>query len=289
MIYIILIKIFIILNIKTKMENCNYVFYDLETNGLEYFTTGIMQLTLLDKNGNILLNQYTYPFNNKIEGTEIHGIDLNKLQNNNAINTIELCTLLKKIIRKLYGRNDVYFIAYNNFGYDQIILENNFKICNIRIPNNWYFIDMFPLVKEYIDYKKVVNFKLKTIYEYMYGTDNTVQFHCSLADTICLYKIFLKLYENGNNFELYLKKYTRSLLQSAQIFEYPVSSLNGYNNKILFQKNNINKIGDLFTIFKDMKYDKLGFDYYLQYKLNIYSDYYRKNILKQIDAIQYLQ
>ena len=26
----------------------NYVFYDLETNGLDYYTTGIMQMTILD-------------------------------------------------------------------------------------------------------------------------------------------------------------------------------------------------------------------------------------------------
>jgi DNA polymerase III epsilon subunit-like protein len=271
------------------LEEKKYVFYDLETNGLDYFTTGIMQFTLLDINGNILLNQYTYPFNNKIEGTDIHGIDLEKLKNNKAINTLDLCMLIKKSIRKLFGRDDIYFIAYNNFGYDQIILENNFKICNIKIPNNWNFIDLFPLVKEYIDYKSVKNFKLKTIYEYIYGLDTNIQFHCSLADTTCLYKIFLNLYETKKDFPLYLKKYTRTLLQNTAIFECPISTLNGYSNGMLFSQKKIYTIGDLFSIFKDMKYDKICFDYYLQYSLNIYSDYYRKNIVKQIDAIYYLQ
>ena len=46
------------------------------------------------------------------------------------IKTIEIQEL--KNIRKLFGRDDIYFVAYNNFGYDQIILENNFKICNIK-------------------------------------------------------------------------------------------------------------------------------------------------------------
>ena len=48
------------------MDHKNYVFYDLETNGLDYYTTGIMQITMLDIDGNILLNQYTYPYDNRI-------------------------------------------------------------------------------------------------------------------------------------------------------------------------------------------------------------------------------
>ena len=36
----------------------NYVFYDLETNGLDYYTTGIMQISMIDVDGYVLLNQY---------------------------------------------------------------------------------------------------------------------------------------------------------------------------------------------------------------------------------------
>jgi DNA polymerase III epsilon subunit-like protein len=90
----------------------NYVFYDLETNGLDYYTTAIMQITMLDINSNIILNQYVYPYNNKIEGTNIHGIDEQKLIDNNAIKTSDLCVLIKKLIRDTYGRNEIYLIAY---------------------------------------------------------------------------------------------------------------------------------------------------------------------------------
>jgi len=39
------------------MQNSkHYIFYDLETNGLDYYTTGIMQITMMDINGNVLLN-----------------------------------------------------------------------------------------------------------------------------------------------------------------------------------------------------------------------------------------
>jgi DNA polymerase III epsilon subunit-like protein len=270
----------------TNMKNI--VFYDLETNGLDYYTTGILQFTLLDSDGNILLNQYSYPFNNNISGTEIHGIDLNKLKENKAITSKELCVLIKKIIRNRFGRNDIYFVAYNNFGYDQIILENNFKICNIKIPLNWYFVDLFPLVKEYIEYKSVPNFKLKTIYEYVCGVDDNIQYHCSLADTICLYKIFVKLQTN-EDFPIYIKKYTRSLLQNSDIFKYPISTVNGFSNGMMFEVKGIYTIGDLYNTFKNMEYGTGIFDFYLKNKINIYSDFYRKNIVKQMDAIHNLQ
>lgn len=268
--------------------NKNFVFYDLETNGLDYYTTGILQFTILDSNGNIIMNKYVYPFNNKIEGTNIHGIDLEKLKQNNAISTVELLIQLKKELRKRYHRDDIYFVAYNNFGYDQIILENNFKINNIKMPLNWYFVDLFPIVKEYINYKNVHNFKLKTIFEYLFGTDLQINFHCALADTTCLYKIF-NHFKNETTFPFFIGKYSRSLLHSDNIFNFPISAINGYTNGMIFQQKNIHTIGDLYNLYKNMKYDKSFLDYYLQYNVNIYSDYYRKNIIKQIGAIHYLQ
>ena len=124
----------------------NYIFYDLETNGLNYYTTCIMQITLLDYNSNIIINKYVYPFDNRIEGENIHNINSKVLSDNNAITTIEMCILIKNKIREIFDREDVYFIAYNNFGYDQVILENNFKISNIKMPFNWYFIDVYPMI-----------------------------------------------------------------------------------------------------------------------------------------------
>ena len=53
------------------MDNIkNYIFYDLETNGLDYYTTGIMQISMLDFNGNLILNQYVYPYDKRIDGAK---------------------------------------------------------------------------------------------------------------------------------------------------------------------------------------------------------------------------
>jgi DNA polymerase III alpha subunit (gram-positive type) len=264
----------------------NYVFYDLETNGLDYFTTGIMQICIIDKDNNILLNQYTYPFDNRIDGTHIHGIDEQKLINNNAITTIKLCELIKDIFREKFGREDVYLIAYNNFGYDQIILENNFKITNIKMPTNWYFVDLLPIIKD-LNPDIKPNYKLGTVYEKLCGSNNDINYHCALGDTTCLYRIFEKI-KNIHNIDYVINKYTRAELQNNNILDSPISSLNGYHKSINFESKGYVKIGDIYLIFKNNNYDNIKFEEHLRNKLNMYSDFYIKNLIKNINVIHYL-
>ena len=259
----------------------NYLFYDLETNGLDYYTTGILQICIIGSNGNTILNQYTYPFDNRIEGTEIHGIDKNKLIENNAIETNEMLIEMKKRIRNIYGRDDVYLIAYNNFGYDQIILENNFKKQGIRIPNNWYFIDLYPIVKELYDIKP--NYKLSTVFKHICGDDPSINYHCALADTTCLYKIFNKI---NSGYDIFAK-YTRGGLLNGNILSSPVTSINGYNNKFNFESKGILKIDDVYMIFKQNNCDNIKFENYLRNTLGIYSNFYINNLIKQINIIHY--
>jgi DNA polymerase III alpha subunit (gram-positive type) len=264
----------------------HYIFYDLETNGLDYYTTGIMQISMIDTRGNVLLNQYAYPFNNKIEGTEIHGIDKQKLEYNNAINAQDLCVLIKNRLRENYGRDDVYLIAYNNFGYDQIILENNFKVCNIKVPNNWYFVDLCPIIKELYPNIKP-NYKLGTIFANICGNDDIVNFHCALADTQCMYKIFKNIENIPGLYDYLFPKYTRALLQSDDINRSPISTLNGYNKNINFEMKNIYTIGDLYDVYMGCYYDNKDFEVLLRNKFNMYSNYYISNIIKQMEVIRY--
>ena len=256
----------------------NYVFYDIETNGLDYYNTGIMQISILDIKGNILLNNYAYPYDNRIEGTSIHGIDENKLITNKAVDASSICIIMKKVLREKYGRSIVYFIGYNNFGYDQIILENNFKIVGVKIPENWYFIDLLPIVKEIYPNVKP-NYKLKTIYELLCGNnDETINFHCSLSDSICLYRIFNVVIKKSNLHEIYV----RPLLQSREIFLSPIFTINGYHKSMQLEKKGINSIGDLYNIFKECDFTIEKIEEILKNKYNIYSNYYLTNIIKSI-------
>lgn len=258
----------------------NYIFYDLETNGLDYYTTGIMQISILNIKGEVLLNQYTYPYDNRIDCSHIHGIDEKKLVDNNAITTVELCENIKQVLRKQYKREDVYFIAYNNFGYDQIILENNFKICGIKMPNNWFFIDLFPIIKELYPNLKP-NHKLKTVYENMFKKDDSITFHSSLDDTRCIYHIFMNIKDIYN----ILPKYTRPLLHSFDINSAPISALYGYHDSMQLQKKNINTIGDMYKIFQN----NINFEEYIRDKYGLYSKFYINNIIKQLNIIKHLQ
>ena len=260
----------------------NYVFYDLETNGLDYYTTGIMQISLINIDGTVLLNQYVYPFDNRIDGTHIHGIDLEKLRENNAISTQNLCELMKDILRKKFGRDDVYLIAYNNFGYDQIILENNFKTVNIKMPSNWYFVDLFPLLKELYPSIKP-NFKLATVFEQLCGHDDSINFHCALADSTCMYKIF-----ESKKSEIIplLNKYTRSSLFNPKILDSPISSLGGYSSGMKLEHKNIKTIGHLYQIYYGYGYNEDALIFYLKDKLGIYSNFYANNMIKQLNVIR---
>jgi DNA polymerase III epsilon subunit-like protein len=266
----------------------NYIFYDLETNGLDYYTTGIMQITILDTYGEIILNEYIYPFDKRISCSDIHGIDEKKLVENNALQTYDLCLLMTDILNKKYGQENIYFVAYNNFGYDQIILENNFKHVGVETPNNWFFIDIFPLIKDL--YPKIKpNFKLKTIFENICGKDDTITFHSSLHDTQCLYKLFKKLYENNILDDILIQNYTRPLLKDSSILKAPIRTLFGYNKSFKLEKKNFKTIGDIYNIFEQYEYNNKIFEKYIRNDLNIYSDFYINNILKQINVIKYFK
>ena len=46
-------------------------------------------------------------------------------------------------------------------------------------------------------------------------------------------------------------------------------------------------IGDIYAIFKNNNYDETKFEEYLRIKLNMYSNFYIKNLIKQINIIYY--
>lgn len=260
----------------------NYVLYDLETNGLDLLKSAIMQITMLDSTCKILLNEYVYPYNNVVEGTDIHGIDKDTLQANNALNATEMCTSIKKVLRKKYEREDIYWIAYNNFGFDQIILENNFLHAQIKMPSNWYFIDFFPLIREL--YPKIQpNFKLKSVYEYLLKPKHDIQYHSSLEDTKCLYDIFHKLMIE--NKEEAFEKYTRCSFQDQSILNYPLTALQGYYPKMCLEKLNIHKIADLHYIYQSMNFNEQSMYNFLNIQCNIYVSFLAKNIIRQLNLI----
>ena len=77
------LELFKVLSREIQKQSLQNIF-DLETNGLDLKASAIMQITILDIQGKILMNEYVYPYDNNIQGTQIHGIDGNVLQQNNG-------------------------------------------------------------------------------------------------------------------------------------------------------------------------------------------------------------
>ena len=121
----------------------------------------------------------------------------------------------------------------------------------------------------------------------MCGSNNDINYHCALGDTTCLYRIFEKI-KNIHHIDNIINKYTRAELQNSNILDSPISSLNGYHKSINFESKGYVKIGDIYLIFKNNNYDNIKFEEYLRNKLNMYSDFYIKNLIKNINVIHYL-
>ena len=263
----------------------NYVIYDLETNGINVVDNSIMQMTMLSTDGTILLNEYVYPFDGKIAATEIHKIDEKKLKESNALELDQLVQKVKKVIREIYGRKDVVFVAYNNFGFDQIVLERGFKLVNNKMPVNWYFMDVMPLIKnKFPDLKP--NYKLATVYENLIkiNKNEEINYHNSLDDCMCLLEIFIKCYEFYDDF----KKYTRNQLNSAFIFEEKLTKLLYYDTRMNFEFHGIKNIGDLYKLFKNNQCDIKEFQDYIKDKFEVRNGFYIKIMTNQINGIHKL-
>ena len=261
----------------------NYIFYDLETNGIDVLNNAIMQMTIIDKEGQILLNEYVYPHDGIIDATHVHGIDEKKLRENDALQLNELVVLIKKVLKEKYNREDIIWVAYNNFGFDQMVLEMSFKKINARSPENWYFMDIYPLIKERFSNIRP-NYKLSSVYKFLINNKEGINYHSSLDDCMCLFELF----EFCLIFEDDFKKYMRSKMGSYQIMEDKLTSLAGYNKYMEFERFNILKIGDLYEKFKKVQFNTDDFFKVLKEELNMKSDFYAHQIIKQIQCIYQL-
>ncbi len=234
------------------------VFFDTETNGLPSengaIQPAIMQIVIFDEEGKSIFSKYVIPYDGSVSGTFIHGISQTTLDTNNALTMRATAELIKTTLRTKYGRSRINWIAYNTFGFDQSVLEANFKAVNIKMPNNWYFTDLLPIVKVcYPDFKP--NFKLGTVYRVLNNVSeqdyNKLELHNADTDVMCLHAIYLKMFqENPENFKRLIRKYTRPLLSNPEILESHISVIYGYHSNIPFERFGFTKVGDFMKVFR---------------------------------------
>jgi DNA polymerase III epsilon subunit-like protein len=223
-----------------------YLFYDFETNGIDAKNCGILQMAVMKEDGTVLFNQYMYPYDGKIDAVEIHGIDQKKLVENNAIPSYDFLKSLKECIQIQYGtENPIYWVAYNNFGYDQIVMESHFKRMEEDFPTNWYFGDLYPFMKQHLP--QLSSHKLKSVYEHIEPKNTGISYHCALADTTCLVRMMKYVKSKGLE-EHFHQKYIRGSFHHT-ILKSPIGTLGGGGIIPILQSKGLHQVNDLYQMF----------------------------------------
>jgi len=265
----------------------NYIIYDTETTGLDVCTVDILQISIIDGNsGDVLLNQYVLPYNGVIAGTHIHGIDEHILKNNNAISLALLFEKIVRILRDKFGRQDIVWVAYNNFGYDQLVFESNCKKANCRMPDCWKFMDLLPFVRNKFTHISP-NYKLASVYKTLIKQPNNappIQFHNALADTLCLFKVFQVCQLFEEEFHLYI----RPKLDSMHILNEKIVILSGYHHCMNFEKYGFYTLGDMYAKYRSLDCRVYEFSNYLTQELNVRVKYRANQMAKEINMIHIL-
>ncbi len=263
----------------------NLIFFDLETNGTRpFYKSAIMQISFKSLDESINENIFVFPYDNIIGATEIHGIDEEVLSKKNAIHS-EL--MLKNLISQFSDISQTYyFVAYNNFGFDQNVLEIHFKYHNLVVPNNWIFMDILPYLQEhYQAIRKNGGYKLSNVYDIMCKKEGElINFHRADSDVYCLCEIYKKLNLNKNKMSPYMRGgYTNNEIKKA-----PISSIMGYAPFFGFERKGIHTIHDLIEEYKKMEYNNDLFKLYLKQKIGIYSEMYLNKISEQMIVLNEL-
>lgn len=162
-----------------------FLIYDLESTGLSVVTSEILEISILDYDSEeVIYHKYVFPYRQKIENSDIHGIDLDVIKKNNGISQFDLVNELNELFQNM--DDTVLMIAHNNNGYDQLLLEYTFKKVDDKIYHKVYFSDSLPVLRNVMP--KLDSYKLGDIYRSIY-TDNSLNFHNAKDDTIALLKV----------------------------------------------------------------------------------------------------
>ncbi len=266
----------------SKFNHKNVIFFDLETNGTRpFYKSAIMQISFKLYDGSIHENHYVFPYDNIIGATEIHGIDAELLVTKNAISSE---VMLNKLLKQFSNENEIYyFVAYNNFGFDQNVLEHHFKIHNLVVPKNWMFMDILPYIQENFQaIRKNGGYKLSNVYDIMCKKEGElINFHNAEDDVYCLGEIYKKLDLEKSK----IVPFIRGGYTNNEILKAPISSIMGYAPFFGFERKGINRISDLIEQYKKMEKNIDLFRLYLKQKIGIYSEMYLNKICEQITVL----
>jgi DNA polymerase III epsilon subunit-like protein len=263
--------------------------YDIESSGLDIMTDSILEICFIDYlSKTTILHIYINPSNcKKIENSHIHKIDENVLKDKNALNIKDALININKSLSEFYSDKTILLTAHNNFGFDQLILESEFKRNNVILLENILFFDTLPFIKKY--FKNAKSYKLQNIYAYLISSnsDNNSKFHTAEYDTLCLYEVLNKIFTiliKEQNLDVNLDEYIRISFFNKKILKESFSKINN-SGFYPFLNKKIKYINDLITIYKLCSNNDELFLQYFKNTFKISSKFSLDEILKQIKLI----
>lgn len=164
--------------------NQEWVFLDIETNGLDFEKSNIIEIAAITADETEIKSLWSSLIKqNKALPIEI--VELTHITDEMLSGGVELKEALRKLSEIVKGKTAICF----NKDYDITFLERMFRENNMVIPFG-KVVDVLALARKRI--RDIDNYKLGTLAEY-FGI--SYEQHRALADCETLYKVFLKLNE----------------------------------------------------------------------------------------------
>ena len=166
------------------MGDIQVAFFDLETTGLNPRQDRIIEVGICDADGSSKIDFLLDP-QIEITNSDIHGITLDTVEENNAVPFRRGIKGIEKEISSNFGDN-VIFVAHNNWMFDQLFLEQEYIRNARRMPEGWLFADTLKIARKIdIPTRK----SLSHMYRYYMGR-NMKKEHRALPDAMALSELY---------------------------------------------------------------------------------------------------
>jgi DNA polymerase III alpha subunit (gram-positive type) len=273
---------------KIKLNIC---YFDLESTGLCTNTSKILQIAAIsNKNNETYQNYVMTPPELEINNSHIHHITKETLIENNAPN---INTVIQSFIewnKNIFGEEIVYLIAHNNFGYDQLLLESQFKQNGFRIPDNWRFYDSLYQFRKYNPEIGYGNYALGKMYKNYIGGELEGEFHNAITDVKALMQLHEKLtcpiFKKNSIYKDIIDQESRKATSNIDWTQTTIDKIVHNNTKVvaLINRKGFKTVHDLMINYEKIHKMNASFDQYLE-MMGITSRIIRQKITNQLKHI----
>ena len=160
-----------------EIDKSKIICLDVETTGLRAGVDEILQLSIIDGNGNVLFNEYIQPKTKEKwdEAQEIHGISPEMVADKPTID--EHIPVLNKILAEA-----VLIVGYNSIYFDLKFLRSAGVLIPEDVRNYDVMIEFAPIYGEWDGYFKDYKWQKLCVCAEYYNYESHGTFHDSLED-----------------------------------------------------------------------------------------------------------